>query len=76
LIRTIGQPLGNADLRVDLTGCHGDARQLAGGDDFLEAELAVAENGDKGNEHRGTCVERENPVIWLCSIRATDGNPP
>src|SRR5713226_3667204 len=30
MIRTIGEPLGNANLRVYLTGSHSDARLLAG----------------------------------------------
>src|SRR4051812_22095358 len=53
VIRTFGEPIGNTDLSTDLAGGHGDAGLLTGGDDFLEAELAVAENGDKSNEHGG-----------------------
>jgi hypothetical protein len=51
MIRPLGEPIGNPDLRIDRTGRHGDSRLFAVGDDFLEAELAVAENGDKCNEH-------------------------
>lgn len=36
-VGTFGQPLGDADLRVDLTGSHRDARLITGGDDFLNA---------------------------------------
>jgi len=36
-VGTLGQPLGNTDLPVDLTGRHGDARLITGGDDFLNA---------------------------------------
>ena len=51
VIRALGEPIGEADLRIDHTGGHGDARLFSIGDDFLQAELAVAEHGDKGNEH-------------------------
>lgn len=37
MIGTISEPLGNTDLRVDLTGSHGDARLLTVGNDFLHA---------------------------------------
>jgi len=47
----MGEPIGNPDLRIHRTSRHGDPRLFAVGDDFLEAELAVAENGDKSNEH-------------------------
>ena len=47
----MSEPLGNADLRVYLTGCHGDARLLTSGNDFLQAQLTVAEEGDKSNKH-------------------------
>ena len=57
-IRTFGQPIGDADLRIDLTGGHGDARLIAGGNDLLKTELAVAENSDKGNEHDGPLLTR------------------
>src|SRR5258708_30370999 len=46
-----GEPVGNADLRVDGARAHGDARLLTGGHDFLKAELAVAEKSDKSNKH-------------------------
>ena len=51
MIRTFGEPLGNANLRVYLTGRHGDAGLLTGGNDFFHAQLTVAENGDKSDEH-------------------------
>jgi hypothetical protein len=51
MIRTLGKPVGNTNLRVYLTGSHGDARLLAGGNDFLETELAVTEDSDKSNKH-------------------------
>ena len=53
MVRTIGEPIGDPNLRIDLAGSHGDARLLTGGNDFLQAELAVAENRDKSNEHGG-----------------------
>jgi hypothetical protein len=62
MIRTISEPLGNANLRVYLTGSHGDARLLTGGNDFLQAQLAVAENSDKSNKHVVTFVDEEYPV--------------
>ena len=37
VIRPVGEPVGNTDLPVDLTGSHGDSRLLTIGDDFLEA---------------------------------------
>ena len=49
MIRTLGQPFGNADLRMDLTGRHRDARLITGGDDLLQTELAVAENSDESD---------------------------
>src|SRR3954447_896223 len=51
VIRTMGEPLGNADLRMDHAGRHGDAGLITRGNDFLQAQLAVAENSDKSNEH-------------------------
>jgi hypothetical protein len=49
----MGDPLGNAGLRVYLTGSHRDARLIAIGNDFLQAQLAaVAEDGNKSNKHR------------------------
>jgi hypothetical protein len=50
-IRPLGEPVGNSNLRVDRAGAHGDAGLVTGGDDLFETKLAVAENGDKGNEH-------------------------
>jgi hypothetical protein len=47
----MSEPIGNADLRIHRAGCHGDTRLFTVGDDFLQAELAVAENGDKSDEH-------------------------
>ena len=50
-VRALGEPVGDADLRVDRTRGHGDAGLVAGGDDLFETKLAVAENSDKGDEH-------------------------
>jgi hypothetical protein len=50
-IRPFGEPVGNSNLRVHRTRTERDARLITGGDDFLQAKLAVAENGDKSNEH-------------------------
>jgi len=50
-IRALGEPVGNADLRVDRAGAHGDSGLVAGGDDLFETKLAVAENGDESDEH-------------------------
>ena len=50
-IRALGEPVGDANLRVDRAGAHGDAGLVAGGDDLFETKLAVAENSDKGDEH-------------------------
>ena len=50
-IRPLGEPVGDADLRVDRTRAHGDAGLVAGGDDLFETKLAVAENGDESDEH-------------------------
>ena len=50
-IRALGEPVGDSNLRVDRAGAHGDAGLVTGGDDFFETELAVAENGDEGDEH-------------------------
>jgi len=51
VIRPLGEPIGNSDLRVYRTGTERDAGLITGGDDFLKAKLAVAENSDKSNEH-------------------------
>jgi hypothetical protein len=45
------KPVGDANLRVYLAASHGDARLLTVGNNFLEAKLAVAENGDKCDKH-------------------------
>ena len=50
-IRALGEPVGDADLRVDRAGAHGDSGLVAGGDDLFETKLAVAENGDESDEH-------------------------
>lgn len=51
VIRTISEPLGNANLPIYLASSHADARVLTGGDDFFQAQLPVAEYSDKGNKH-------------------------
>ena len=51
MIRTLGEPVGDTDLRGRCAGGHGDARPLTVGDDLFQTELSVAENGDEGNEH-------------------------
>src|SRR5687768_11954233 len=50
-IRPLGEPVGDADLRVDRARAHGDAGLVTGGDDLFETKLAVAEDSDKGDEH-------------------------
>jgi hypothetical protein len=45
-----------------LAGSHGDARLLTVGNDFLKAQLAVAENSDKSNKHGGPFLKEEYPV--------------
>ena len=49
----LASPSANTNLHVYLTGSHGNARLLTGGNDFLQALLAVAENSDKSNKHGG-----------------------
>jgi hypothetical protein len=51
VIRTVSEPLGNANLTIYLASSHADARLLTGGNDFFQAQLSVAEYGDKGNKH-------------------------
>ena len=51
VIRPLGEPIGDADLRVDRAGAHCDSGLLTGGDDLFEAKLAVAEDSDESNEH-------------------------
>src|SRR6202171_1036582 len=51
MIRTLWEPVGNTDLPVYLAGRHGDAGHLTVGNDFLQAEWAVAENGYKRKKH-------------------------
>ena len=51
VIWPLGEPISNSNLRVYRTGTEGNARLITGGNDFLEAELAVAEDGDKSDEH-------------------------
>jgi hypothetical protein len=51
VIRTLGEPIGNTDLGVYGAPTHGNAGQLAVGNDFLEAKLRVAEHGDDSDEH-------------------------
>jgi hypothetical protein len=72
LIRAMREPLGNAGLRIRLAAGHRDARLLAIGDDFFQAELAaVAENGDKGNKHRAVLDQD-----WLKAFRVPGSGPP
>jgi hypothetical protein len=70
-VGTIGQPLGNADLRVDLTGSHRDAGLLTGRDDLLHAQLAVAENSDEGNKHFWASIDEKTRPFRTCRTRAT-----
>src|SRR5229473_7964014 len=58
MIRTFGEPVGNTDLPVYLAGHHGDAGHLTVGNDFLQAKLAVAENGDKSDKHGNLSLMR------------------
>lgn len=57
-VRTVLKPLGDARLRVNLAFHHGDTGLIAVGDDLLQADLAVAQQGDEGNEH-GISVLKE-----------------
>jgi hypothetical protein len=45
------KPLGDASLCMDLTVHHRNTGLIAVGDDLFQADLAVAEQGDEGNEH-------------------------
>jgi hypothetical protein len=51
VIRTLVEPIGNSDLRVDRAGTHGDAGQFTICNNLFETKLAVAEHGDESNEH-------------------------
>src|ERR1700751_4862187 len=51
VIRAVGQPVGYSSLRARLARRHRDSGLVAVGHDLLKAQLAVAENGYKCNEH-------------------------
>src|SRR6266436_5601606 len=63
MIRTFSEPVGNTDLPVYLTGRHGDAGHLTVGNDFLQAERAVAENGYKSNKHGDLSLMRNTRSV-------------
>src|SRR5262249_30144876 len=50
-VRSILKPLGDAGLGMDCTIHHRDGRQITVGHDLFHADLAVAQQGDKSNEH-------------------------
>jgi len=50
-VRSFSQPISKADLRMELTRSHRDARLFAGGHDLLHAELAVAQKSNEGDKH-------------------------
>jgi hypothetical protein len=50
-VRTILKPLGDARLCMNLALHHGDTGLIAVGDDLFQADLAIAQHGDEGNEH-------------------------
>ena len=52
-IRPLGEPVGDADLRIHCAGAHGDAGLVTRGDDLFHAELSIAEDGDERNKHDG-----------------------
>ena len=58
-VRAVLEPLGNACLRMNRTIHHRDIGLIAVGDDFFQAELAVAEHCDEGNEH-GFSMRRDD----------------
>src|SRR6185437_3604277 len=62
VIGTVRKPFGEACLRIDRAGCHGDARLLTGGNNFLLTKLGVAENGDESDEHGDISLRRNHPV--------------
>jgi len=79
MVRAISEPLGYAELRVYLTGRHGNARLLTGGNDFLQTQLAVAENGDESNKHADLRFN-EGRLLWTagktaCAIKASILSP-
>ena len=67
-IRTILKPLGDARLGMNLTVHHRNAGLVAVGDNLFEADLAVAQQCDEGNEH-GISIQM---IRWIlpCSVRA------
>lgn len=70
MIRTVCEPLGNTNLRAYLTSSHGDTRLLTGGNDLLQAQLAIAENSDKSNKH-GAPSLMSNTQFSPCRVHAT-----
>jgi hypothetical protein len=67
----MSDPFGNTGLRVYLTGSHRDARLIAIGNDFLQAELAaVAKDGNKSNKHRRLPWSGSSREIFFAFCRA------
>jgi hypothetical protein len=73
-VRAVLKPLGDACLCVNLAIHHRDAGQIAVGDDFLQTNLAVAQHGDKRNEH-GISIQMNDSVEFtmqrLCQMKVT-----
>src|SRR4029077_3843243 len=54
---------------MNLAVHHGDAGQVAVGDNLFQADLAVAQKCDEGNEH-GVSIQKMIRWILPCSLRA------
>jgi hypothetical protein len=58
-VGTVLKPLGDAQLCMDLAFHHGDAGLIAVCDHLLQADLAIAEQGDERDKH-GTSIQMRN----------------
>ena len=58
-VGAILKPLGDTRLGMNLAIHHGDAGLITVGDDLFQADLAVAQKCDEGNEH-GVSVRRKS----------------